>query len=161
MWQGLHGEVLRLWARTTLSPETSHAPPKWEAHGGLKIHEHPCCNKYVLTAVLYMFDGILCSLNALTILVPHSKQILFTGPLTARKCVSVLIKLHAARAHAHEITAQLSIFMTFPLVCHEETYHGPNTSRPTFVNGGSAESAAAVSIVPSMNSRSWWFVFSW
>lgn len=42
----------------------SHTPPMWEAWGGLKIHEHPCSARNLMTFVSSKLEGMSSSLHA-------------------------------------------------------------------------------------------------
>lgn len=95
-----------------------------------------------------MFEGILKSLQAQTKFVPRSERICLTGPRTARKRLSALMKLDVSRDSITSIWTcedhrPCLVCERPPLVRREETFQGPNTSNPTFVNGGSVDRRSA------------------
>ena len=97
---------------------------------------------------------ILSSLQAPTKLVPLSERRSLAGPRTAKHLLKALMKLSVvmdsmsskwtALVDMHvNITAQRLLSAILPLVLRVVMAHGPKTSRPTLVNGGSGVSLSA------------------
>ena len=94
------------------------------------------------------------SLQAPTKLVPLSERRSLAGPRTAKNLLSALMKLSVVMDSMSsrwtalvdmqvKITAQRLLSALPPLVLRVMMTHGPKTSRPTLVNGGSGVSLSA------------------
>lgn len=115
---------------------------------------NPVSERYLSTRSVSRFEVIFNSLQAPTKLVPLSERMCLTGPLIEMKRLRALIKLDVSKdsvtsmctALMHiqvNMTAQRLLLALPPLVCRVMTAQGPNTSRPTFVKGGSVLSRSA------------------
>lgn len=87
-------------------------------------------------------------------LVPRSDLRTLEGPRMAKNLLKALIKLEVdmdsitsictARVPRHVNNTAHRLFSAVPPpVRHDTTLHGPKTSRPTLVNGGSMESLSS------------------